>query len=439
MQEIRNNHRTMVHKAHLLDEGWWALSEVPQEWTYGEHSYNKGADVAHSLRGYLGDALFDQGLTSFLNTYAFQPVNSSLLRDHLTLATGVDMTDFFNDWIFQPGWASFEINDETFTAYGPTWDVALTIEQKMRGPASYYHNVPVVVTIIGVDQANIHRDTVMLGGALTDVTMSCPFEPELIWLNDEDLLSLAVTGQTDTITAPGTLISSYGNFEIISTAVPEPCLVRMEQYWVHPDPEPVDEPWSWIISPDRFWRVSAKQLPPGCTGRITFDGRNTTAGNLDPLLMGDTLGFTFIEDSLLVLYRERGDASWREWPSAVNSVGNHSDGYGRITIDSLQVGEYTLAWRKSSLGLDDANGSTGQWSMQPNPAEDHVLLHWLGNGAPIGTVQVLDTAGRMVREQPMRGISERIDLTGLAAGALTFRFMGQEGAPRTIGKVLLSR
>lgn len=439
MQEIRSNHKTMVHKAHLLDEGWWALSEVPQEWTYGEHSYNKGADVAHSLRGYLGDERFDQGLTSFLDTYAFQPVNSSQLRDHLSLATGVDMTDFFNDWIFQPGWTAFEINAQTFTQNGSNWNIDLEIQQKTRGPASYYHNVPVVVTVIGVDQANIHRDTVMLGDALTDVTISCPFEPELVWLNDQDLLSLAVTGQTDTIAAPGTMVSSYANFEIITTAVPEPCLVRMEHYWVPPDPEPVDEPWSWIISPDRYWRVSAKQLPPGCTGRVTFDGRNTTSGNLDPLLMGDTLGFTFIEDSLVVLYREHGTASWRQWPSSINHIGNHSDGYGRITIDSLQVGEYTFAWRKSAVGLADADEAARLWTVQPNPARDHVLVQWHGAGDVRGTVQVLDGTGRTVRELTVRGVQHHIDLTGIAPGALTFRFVDQEGSAHVIGKVILSR
>ena len=99
----------MVHRAHLIDEGWWALSEMPQAWTYGEHSYNKGADVLHTLRSYLGDEAFSAGLTSFLATYAFQPVNTAILRDHLSQSTGMDMTDFFADWIEQPGWAAFEI------------------------------------------------------------------------------------------------------------------------------------------------------------------------------------------------------------------------------------------------------------------------------------------------------------------------------------------
>jgi len=439
MQEIRTNHRAMVHKAHLLDQGWWALSEVPGEWTYGEHSYNKGADVLHSLRSYLGDDLFRQGLTSFLDVYAFQPVNSTQLRDHLTLATGVDMTDFFDDWIFQSGWSAFEIKSQSTVPNGPNWDVQLAIQQKMRGPANYYHNVPVTVTIIGQDPANVLRDTLVLGDALTTVTIPCPFEPDLVWLNDGDALSLAVTGQTDTITAPGTWISTYANFEIVSTSVPEPCVVRMEQYWVAPDQDMVDEPWRWIISPDRYWRISAQQLPPGCTGRLTFDGRDTPTGNLDPLLMGDTLAFTYNEDSLVVLYRVAGDASWREVSSTVQSTGSHTDGFGRITIDSLQVGEYTLAWRKSAVGVHEDNAGTAQWAIVPNPAQDHVVVRWLGAGEATGTMQVLDSAGRIVREEPLTGSSQRVDLSGIAAGPCTIRFAAEQGTYRVIGKLVIAR
>ncbi|MEO8589016.1 MAG: M1 family metallopeptidase [Flavobacteriales bacterium] len=439
MQVVRANHRAMVHKAHLIDQGWWALAEMPQAWTYGEQTYNKGADVLHSLRTYVGDSLFDEGLTSFLDTYAFQPVNSIQLRDHLELVTDIPLTDFFDDWIFQSGWAAFGIRTHSFTQNGPSWDVHLTVQQKMRGPAVYYHNVPITVTIVGQDPANVQHTTVMVGDALTELTVPCSFEPELVWLNDDDGLSLAVTGQTDTITAPGTWISSMANFEIVSTAVPEPCVVRVEQYWVAPDQDQVAEPWSWIISPDRYWRISTHQLPPGCTGRLTFDGRNTTSGNLDPLLMGDTLGISFNEDSLVVLYRASGDGSWLEWGSTVNSLGSHTDGYGRITLDSLAVGEYTLAWRKSAVGIDENIADPVEWRILPNPAQDHMQLQWLGKGEVAGTVQLLDSAGRVVREERVQGTTHRFDLTGIAAGTCTLRFAEHNGPYRVIGRVAITR
>lgn len=439
MQEVRTNHRAMVHKAHLIDQGWWTLSEMPQAWTYGEHSYNKGADVLHSLRSYMGDALFTQGLTSFLQTYAFQPVNSVQLRDHLQLNTGVPLTDFFDDWIFQPGWAAFEIRQVYGPPNGPIWDAQLSIQQKMRGPANYYHNVPIKLTIIGYDPADVMDTMITVGGALTEITIPCPFEPSQAWLNDDDALSLAVTGQTDTITAPSTIISSQANFELVSTGTFAPFVVRMEQFWVGPDQDLMEYPFAFVVSPDRYWRLSSNNMPQGCSGRITFDGRNTTSGNLDPLLMVDTLNFTFNEDSLVVLHRVAGYGSWMKWPSSITNLGSHTDGYGRITIDSLEVGDYTLAWRKSAVGLSENLKDPAQWSVLPNPAQDHVQLRWLGMGEVAGTVQLLDSAGRVIREERMQGTSHRFDLAGIAAGTCALRFAERNGDYRSIGKVVLTR
>ncbi|MEZ4739005.1 MAG: M1 family metallopeptidase [Flavobacteriales bacterium] len=232
--EVRNNHRSMVHRAHLIDQGWWALSEMPQEWTYGEHSYNKGADVLHTLRSYLGDEAFSTGLTSFMEAYAFEPVNTEILRDHLGQATGTDLTDFFADWVQQPGWAAFEIDAVTTTPDGDGYEVELGFQQKLRGPASFYHNVPVTIASFGADPSIVQRDTVLLGGEFTQLTIHTPFEPTMFWLNDDDRISLAITGVTDTIGATGSINSSIANIELISQGG-DSVVVRIDQYWVAPD------------------------------------------------------------------------------------------------------------------------------------------------------------------------------------------------------------
>lgn len=58
------------------DGGHFALDNVPQEVTYGTHSYKKGALVIHTLRNYMGDDLFFSSLRSLLNHYAYQNVSS---------------------------------------------------------------------------------------------------------------------------------------------------------------------------------------------------------------------------------------------------------------------------------------------------------------------------------------------------------------------------
>ena len=436
LNTVRANHKKMVHQAHQLDEGWWALDSVPAEWTYGEHSYNKGADIIHTLRGYLGDSLFKAGFTSFLDSYAFQPVNTEMMRDHLTQATGVDLTDFFRDWVQQPGWSAFEIRETQATPNGGEWNVHATLGQKLRGPAELYHNVPITLVMVGSTLQEQHRVRIVASGDLTEVDVPCPFEPTGFWLNDDDLISMAITGSTDTISNGGFHSMALANMDLTLPAITDTVLIRAEQYWVGPDNGPVDESFAFIVSPDRYWRLGG-QIPEGTTARIFYDGRNVVTGNLDPLLIGDTLGFTFREDSLVMLWREHPGSTWVEWPSSITTLGSATDGYGRITVDSLQAGEYTLAWRKSAVGINDRDGEGVQWTVSPNPAHGSVVVTTERSDAS-GTMDLLDSGGRMVRSMTVMGPLVRIDLHGLKSGNYHLRFTCKGGGrPTRVGSVVV--
>ena len=77
--------------------------------TYSSTVYEKGASVAHALRGYLGDDVFFPAITEFLAQNAYQSVSSYDFRDFLTNYTGIDMTGFFQDWVFTGGFVHYSI------------------------------------------------------------------------------------------------------------------------------------------------------------------------------------------------------------------------------------------------------------------------------------------------------------------------------------------
>ncbi|MBL7950083.1 MAG: hypothetical protein JNM62_00065 [Flavobacteriales bacterium] len=437
MREVRQNHRAMVHRAHLLDEGWWALSEMPQEWTYGEHSYNKGADVLHSLRSYMGDEAFSAGLTSFMGAYAFQPVNTLMLRDHLMQATGIDMTDYFTDWIQQPGWAAFEIDAQSFTPGEDGWIVQLSVGQKQRGPAQPYNNVPITVAIVGTDATNVLRDTVRVGGTSTELSFTVPFEPAWVWLNDDDRLSLATTGVTDTTSTTAWIVSDHANFEIHPQAG-DTAVVRMEQYWVGADEGTYEDPYAFVISPDRYWRITGNWGDAQrFSARVTYDGRTAIQSNLDVLLMRDTLGTTFNEDSLVMLHRPNPEAAWRLWSDDVEPFGSTTDKYGRLEMDSVATGEYALAWRTSAVGIEEVTQGM-KWTIGPNPAPD--MIHVRTDGRPLaGTVLLLDARGRVVRTTPLKGRSLTLPTNDLKAGAYSLSFSDGKALDVFIGNVIIER
>ena len=97
---VRANHYSVLNSAHISDDGYKAISPMDSLHTYGPTVYNKGADVIHTLRTYLGDSMFFNGTTAFLNTNKFKDISSNDLRDFLSTYTSINMSDYFNDWIF---------------------------------------------------------------------------------------------------------------------------------------------------------------------------------------------------------------------------------------------------------------------------------------------------------------------------------------------------
>lgn len=125
------------------------------------------------------------------------------------MASGLDLSDYFADWIQQPGWA-FESMSEHHSENG--WIVQLTIGQKQWGPSTFYHNVPITVAVLGVDpDPGLPRygDGGRFNCALS---LTVPFQPAFVWLNDDDRPSLAFTGSTHTITttAPSHRSGQFG-------------------------------------------------------------------------------------------------------------------------------------------------------------------------------------------------------------------------------------
>ncbi|HQZ41747.1 MAG TPA: M1 family aminopeptidase, partial [Flavobacteriales bacterium] len=434
---VKKNHRAMVHRAHILDEDWLTLSDIPQQWTYGEHVYNKGADVAHALRGYLGDALFVQGFTSFLETYAFQSVNTSLLRDHLTQETGMDMTDFFNDYIDQPGWAAFEVDSfRVEQVVGGVWPTNVFVEQKQRGPSSPYNNVPITVTCYDVNGAGWDSPQQLFGGTNSSAIVLPPFEPVAVVLNADELISLAITLDADTMESPGILNSVNSDLRVTVANMPTPTPIVVQEYWVAADPE-VDETFAFVVSPDRYWRVTA-QLPVGAelTGRINYDGRDIISGALDIGLMNDYNGVAFTEDSLVVLYRPSARVAWTLHPDqTLNTIGSATNKTGRIDINDLQAGEYTLAWRKSAVSVSE-NAREAVWSIFPNPATNRVLVRTDMN-SPNGVIELLDQRGALIRQLT---ISENVlvfPLEGVSAGTYMLRF-ASKGTRTNVGPLVIT-
>lgn len=441
--KVRNMHHDMVTKAHLMDGGWFALAAVPQSVTYGEHTYRKGAGIFHTLRSYLGDTLFGQGFRRVLSNNAFSDMSTHELRDSLIAATGRDLAPFFSDWIEQPGWAAFEVDSMSSAESGGVWPTTLHIEQKLRHADHLYTQVPATLTFeSATGQRWNDPQPAILDGAQTVVTSSPPFQPLFAFVNADERLALGTTVAIDTLTSNGFVNMALADMAIFVQDMPSPAPVRAEEFWTAAD-DVTSEPFAFVVSPDRWWRVTG-QLPEGANidMRFTVDGRPASSTMYDPGLVQAAGGVSFMEDSLVVLYRPNARFPWSEYANTtVNFQGaSHTDGYARLTAAGASLGDYAIGWRKSATGLAPTGDPHSGWRVFPNPSDGLVTVEAPASAMSTRTiVRVQDMQGRILKEQPLTALWARLDLRGLAAGPVFLSATVPGHGTFALGRLVLSR
>lgn len=364
---VRTEHKELLRSCHINDGGYWPLSGVPLNHTYGYTTYSKGADMIHSLRGYLGDSLFFNGLQDLLEQNKFSDIDAIEYRDDLSAITGYNLTDFFDAWIFQGGWPHVSIDSMKSVSAGPNYDVTIYLKQKLVGRTNYSSQVPVTLTLRD-NNWNTYEQKIFSSGANNAVTVTVPFNPTVGYLNKDELISHAVTAVYLKPTATGTLAGAHANMTLQVQSITDSAYVVIEHHWAAPDPV-LDWTKGFTISPQRFWRVDGI-WPSGfnTNATISYNGRVTgTNSHMDHLLITST------EDSLILLYRPNRATDWIEFPTYTLNMGSATDKIGSISITGLQKGEYSLALKGQTIGIEEPLNEN-KVKLYPNPTDGQFTL-----------------------------------------------------------------
>jgi aminopeptidase N len=110
-------------------------------------SYNKGAMVTHMLRKKVGDATFFQGMQDYLDdvNLSYGYAKTEDYKQVMETASGQDLTEFFNDWIFNQGYPSYAIEWRQPNAN----QISITINQTQSHASVSYFEAPVPIRIVG--------------------------------------------------------------------------------------------------------------------------------------------------------------------------------------------------------------------------------------------------------------------------------------------------
>lgn len=395
-ENLRDRHFTVLQSCHTPsgDGDYFVLNNIPQTHTYGMTAYEKGWSVVQALRFYLGDTKFFAGLTAYVEENAFSHATSYDLRDAMSDATGVDLTGFFDNWVFNAGTPGYTIDSFTVTPSGNQYAVEVFLQQKRKGPA-FIGNDNIVRLAFMDGPWHGFSDTVMFDGKTGSSVKLLDFEPKAIFIDLDEEMADATTDNFHIFTETGDYTFPKTFFKITVNEIPDSALIQAIHFWVPPDSlkESVN---GLTLSDYRYWRIEGI-APEGfsATGSFYYS-RN---GYLDnTLIQSET-------DSVVILYRKNASEDWQSIPFERIGLWN----IGNLIVSDMQFGEYTLAVWDTQVGTHEIITETPQpVNVYPNPSKDAFYIQYNIPGP--GEISILTSSGTAVKsfEVKDQGIVEWI-------------------------------
>jgi aminopeptidase N len=323
---VRENHVKVLTTAHINDNGYRALYGVPHEYTYGTTVYDKGGDVAHCLRGHMGDEKFFESLTSYVKTYSYKAASSFEFRDHLSESSGTDLTDFFDTWVFEAGFPHFSISEYDYEKADGDYELTLKIAQRLKEREFYGLNNLIDLTIIDKD-LNLRHERINVSGPEEEIKLKIPFEPLNIFLDIEEKLADATVDNYMIFTDTANYDFPFTDFGVLIKDIKGKVFIQSimnhieAQNAIHEDFE---------FSDEKYWEIRG-----ALTGKLNAEGTfyvNADENNLD----------ADFED-LILFYRPDKNTPFKEVKTQALQISNIE---GIFIVEKFKFGEYVAGIKK---------------------------------------------------------------------------------------------
>ncbi|MFM1931654.1 MAG: hypothetical protein RL226_957 [Bacteroidota bacterium] len=430
VETVKDNHLFVLEEAHVQDGDFYALSPMPDEVIYGRHTYYKGASVLHNLRGYLGDELYRSGMQAMQTNLGRSNLDAAQFRDSLSAYTGYDLTAFFDDQVFQPGFSTFVVDSVLTETAGTGFTSEVYVQQKLRAANDFYTAVPLDVTAYSTDW-EVYETQVVLSNQLSSFTLNTPFEPAAVFLNANGKLNQARMDHTYVVDEPSGILSvPFCDIRLGANVVPDSALVRVEHQWAAPDNNNLS-PYIYEISSTHYWIIDGV-WPDGLEldGRINYNGNDQT--DLDYDLVGGT------EANLMLVWRATSADPWINYPFYEWQPGTLTNGAGLFNLTKVLKGQYAFA--NGDVAAAVAEEIAAVTTLFPNPTTSAVTVTW-NDGLLVSYVSLYDEAGRRMLRHAVNQIggSAQLEVSGLAAGAYIVELEGLNGQTLDVVKLQIRR
>jgi aminopeptidase N len=394
MNELIDN---VILSAHQK-EGFIPLNDMPLDLTYGTTVYDKGAAVVNTMMNYLGRETFNAVMKQYIEKFAFKTASSEDLRDAVSEFSGVDMTDFFDTWVFTAGSPVYSVKSFTTKANGDKYDVEIVMNQKHRGADHIGNSVRYELSFVDKDW-NIQSEMVEWDGESATITKTLDFEPAAIFCDYDNKFADACHSYTYIANKTGNKEFKDARIKFVAKEISDSTLLRVEHRWVGADFDTSIE--GFKLSPNRYWTIHL--LDKG-NSVINCDFQYQKNATYDAELL------TSPNDSIVVVYRKDGAHQWESVDFSIKGNGSA----GILTVENIKSGDYAFGvWDEEHASIKE-NSSELNINIYPNPAEDKINIE-LKNETK-GNVVITNQLGQVVKEMNIDGKELTIDVEDLTSG-----------------------
>ncbi|MBL7931188.1 MAG: T9SS type A sorting domain-containing protein [Bacteroidia bacterium] len=432
LNKVKTEHDQLLHFLHHNEGGFRAVSGVPHSLTYGDHVYKKGADVAHTLRGYMGDTAFFDACKYTMQQNAFKSINSNEMKNLFQTSSGQNLNDFFTNWILSGGWSHFAIDSVRYLPASQGLDAVVYLKQKIYGAPALHSNVPLELSFFKQDWSRVTKRVVM-SGATASFTVNIPFTPQYCAVNHDGKINDATSAEVKTIKTAANISYSIAKVYLqVQNSGADSSMLRIIHNYVKPDPFK-NNPAQSRLSDQHFWRIEGI-LSPGfhTKARFNYDGTKTTAGTYAYM---DTSLTATNDDSLGIFFRLNASDDW----ALVKHYSKFASGgkTGFIEVDTLKIGEYAFGnvGDTAVLNIPRISAQPEIIKVYPNPSAQKFAIE-LSNVASKGLkLTLINVDGQTIHSSPINNKTTYIQTSQFAKGTY-FLKVEQDGKTIHVRKLV---
>ena len=380
------------------ETNWIPLNNIPLNMTYdGSAVYNRGAVVVNTLMNYLGRDTFLSGMRDYINNYSYSTTSSEQLCDALTASTGIDMSGFFDTYVFNAGMPHFGVDIINVIPNGNKFDVTVKMTYRHLGSSHVGQNNRVEITFI--DQAG-HKQTAMVNwdGAEAEQNIELDINPIIAAVDFYNHFLDAKQEKYSIITTP-TSNFTEGNFKAQVSSVSDSTMLYLEEHFVGSEDDPAIP--GLAISTCHYWNFLHNDYgDANVSAQVSYSSSSVDSDIIHTQ-----------NDSAVLLYRANVTEPWH---IIIPDFQEGNWKIGRFTINNAQSGQYSIgAIDKTQLSVNKNNIDTKQIIIVPNPATNLVKIN---THTDCSEILIVNNLGQKIKNLKVSGNETLVNIDDFPAG-----------------------